>query len=110
MARKVNLEQVARDATVPFRPVKVADIDDYHAFVVLFEGTFPWHSHEADEFFTVLDGELRVEFQGSAASTLGPMDSLLITRGTVHQTVAPRRTRVLVFERRSITQETVGEQ
>lgn len=109
MARKVNLENVAREATVPFSPVKVADIDDYHAFVVLFEGTFPWHAHEADEFFTVIDGELRVEFQGAAATTLGPLDSLLIARGTVHQTVAPRRTRVLVFERRSITQETIGD-
>ena len=110
MAHKVNLEDMARQATVPFSPVKVADIDDYHAFVVLFEGTFPWHAHEADEFFTVIDGELRVEFQGAPATTLGPLDSLLITRGTVHQTVAPRRTRVLVFEQRSITQETIGEQ
>lgn len=107
MARKVNLERIARDATVPFSPLEIADIDDYHAFLVLFEGTFPWHSHEQDEFFLVLEGELRVEFKGGPrATTLGPMDALRIAAGTVHQTVAPRRSRVLVFEQRRVTQET----
>jgi len=107
MAHKVNLGRSARDATVPFAPIEVAEIDDYHAFVVLFEGTFPWHDHGRDEFFVVLDGELRVEFKGGlTATTLGPMDTLLVKAGTVHQTVAPRRSRVLVFERQSVTQET----
>jgi mannose-6-phosphate isomerase-like protein (cupin superfamily) len=107
MAHKVNLERIARDATVPFSPIPVAEIDDYHAFVVLFEGTFPWHDHGRDEFFLVLDGELRIEFKGGlAATTLAPMDTLRVAAGTVHQTVAPRRCRVLVFERQSVTQET----
>ena len=110
MARKVNLERLARDATVPFSPIKVADIDDYHAFLVMFEGTFPWHSHDQDEFFVVLEGELRVEFKGGPRSTtLGPMDALRVAAKTVHQTVAPRRSRVLVFEQQRVTQETFRE-
>jgi len=110
MARKVNLGRLSRDATVAFSPLEVARIDDYHAFIVLFEGTFPWHSHELDEFFLVLDGELRVEFKGGLrAVSLGPMDSLKVAAGTEHQTVAPRRCRVLVFEKRDVTRETFRE-
>ncbi len=108
MARKLNLERLARQATVPYVPHDVASIDDYHAFVVLFEGTFPWHAHEQDELFLVLEGELRVEFKGGPKSTtLGPMDSLMVKKGIEHQTVAPRRARALVFEKRSVTQETL---
>ncbi len=108
MARKVNLERLARDATVPYHPITVADIDDYHAFLVLFEGTFPWHDHDQDELFLVLEGELRLEFKGGLrATTLGPMETLLIQAGTVHQTVAPRRARALVFEKRAVTKETL---
>jgi mannose-6-phosphate isomerase-like protein (cupin superfamily) len=108
MAKKVNLEQLARTITVPYAPVTVAEVDEYHAFIVLFEGTFPWHDHRQDELFIVLDGELRVEFKGGlTATTLGPQDSLLIRSGTVHQTVAPRRARALVFEKRSVTRETL---
>lgn len=110
MARKLNLERLARDATVAFVPHDVASIDDYHAFVVLFEGTFPWHEHEQDEMFIVLEGELRVEFKGGPkAATLGPMDVLKVDKGVVHQTVAPRRARALVFEKRSVTVATLGE-
>ncbi len=108
MATKVNLERLARTITVPYTPVTVAEVDEYHAFMVLFEGTFPWHEHEQDELFLVLEGELRVEFKGGLkATTLGPQDSLLIPASTVHQTVAPRRARALVFEKRSVTDETL---
>ena len=108
MARKINLERLARKTTEPFVPRDVAIIDDYHAFVVMFEGTFPWHAHEQDELFLVLEGELRVEFKGGLeATTLGPMDTLTIKKKVVHQTVAPRRCRALVFEKRSGTQETL---
>ncbi len=109
MPRKKNLERMARRVTVPYAPVTLANIDEYHAFVVLFEGTFPWHEHEEDELFVVLEGELRVEFKGGPrATTLGAMDALKIKSGIVHQTVAPRRARALVFEKKSVTKKTLG--
>jgi len=108
MGEKTNLKQAARDLVLAFVPRQIATIDDYHVFIVLFEGTFPWHDHEHDEFFMVLEGELRIEFKGGLkATTLGPMDCLRIESGTVHQTVAPRRARALVFERQDVTQETL---
>lgn len=109
MATKINLQQHAARTTTPYQVHKVADIDEHHAFVVAFEGTFPWHEHDGDEFFLVLEGHLRVEFQGELqATTLGPMDTLCVPRGVVHQTVAPRRARALVFERQNVTRKTLA--
>jgi mannose-6-phosphate isomerase-like protein (cupin superfamily) len=108
MTKKLNLEKAARDVVLAYVPRQIAKIDDYHVFMVLFEGTFPWHDHDHDEFFLLLDGELRVEFKGGIkATTLGPMDALLVESGTEHQTVAPRRARALVFERQDVTHETL---
>ncbi len=108
MATKIDLGQAARDVVLAYVPRQIAEIDDYHVFLVLFEGTFPWHDHDHDEFFLLLDGELRIEFKGGLkATTLHAMDALRIEAGTVHQTVAPRRARALVFERQDVTRETL---
>jgi mannose-6-phosphate isomerase-like protein (cupin superfamily) len=64
------------------------------------EGDFHWHRHDdQDEFFLVLEGELRIDLQQDERTiTLGPQQAFTVPRGAVHRTRAPRRTTILMVE------------
>jgi mannose-6-phosphate isomerase-like protein (cupin superfamily) len=63
------------------------------------EGEFHWHKHDdEDEFFLVLDGELRIEIDGSEPVTLAPHQGITIPRGVRHKPSASARTTILMVE------------
>lgn len=63
------------------------------------DGDFHWHKHdEQDEFFLVLDGELRIDIEDADTITLGPHQGCTVPKGVVHRTRAPRRTTILMVE------------
>ena len=67
--------------------------------VVVFEAHGPpVHSHEVDECYVVLDGELVIEIEGRETVRLGPRQGFTVPRGVSHKTSAPVRTVILMVE------------
>ena len=68
----------------------------------VFEGEFHFHKHDReDEFFFVLEGRLLLDFEDKTAE-LCPRQGMLVPRGVVHRTRAPKRTVVLMIEADSV--------
>ena len=70
--------------------------------VGIVEGQYHWHKHDGDdEFFYVIDGELLIDLEGRTVS-LRPGQALVVPKGVVHRTRAPRRTVMLMVETAAI--------
>ncbi len=73
-------------------------VNDCVARVGVFEGEFHWHKHDReDELFFVLEGKLLVDLEGRTVE-LAPRQGIVVPRGAMHRTRAPRRTVVLMVE------------
>lgn len=67
------------------------------------EGEYHWHKHESDdEFFFTLEGELLIDLRedNGAERTLSlkPHQGIVVPKGVVHRTRAPKRTIMLMVE------------
>jgi mannose-6-phosphate isomerase-like protein (cupin superfamily) len=62
------------------------------------QGEYHWHKHDdLDEFFYVVEGDLKVDVEDRTFE-LGPRQGLVVPKGVVHRTRAPRRTIILMVE------------
>jgi mannose-6-phosphate isomerase-like protein (cupin superfamily) len=67
------------------------------------QGEFHWHRHdEQDEFFFVLDGQLRIELDGHDPVTLGSRNGFCVPAGMLHRPIAPTRSVVLMLEQTGV--------
>ncbi len=104
-----NLSTLAAQVTASHTHLNVVNLNDHSVTLAVNEGRFPWHSHpNSDEFFLVVEGKLVVEFEDGRRETLGPMDTLVVKAGVVHQTHAHGRTVNLLFERAGTETEFVA--
>src|SRR2546425_149331 len=77
-------------------------VNDCVARVGVFEGEFHWHKHDReDEFFYVVEGKLLLDLEGRTVE-LNPRQGLMVPRGAMHRTRAPKRTVVLMIEAATI--------
>ncbi|MBO6674344.1 MAG: cupin domain-containing protein [Rhizobiales bacterium] len=68
--------------------------------VVKVQGEFVWHDHpDTDDFFLVLDGEVRIETEDGNV-TLGPGELYVVPKGKKHRPVADREAHLLLIEPR----------
>jgi mannose-6-phosphate isomerase-like protein (cupin superfamily) len=68
----------------------------------VFEGEYHWHKHDNDdEFFYVLEGELLIDLQDRLIE-LAPRQGVVIPKGTLQCTRAPKRTVALMVETAAI--------
>jgi mannose-6-phosphate isomerase-like protein (cupin superfamily) len=92
-------------------PRIVTTVNDYDVRVARVEGEHLWHTHDhTDEFFLVLDGELRIalrEPDGERTVTLSRGSVFTVPRGTEHKPSAPAGASILLFEPTGTT--TVGD-
>ncbi|MGA3026041.1 MAG: cupin domain-containing protein [Bryobacteraceae bacterium] len=66
------------------------------------EGEYHWHKHDDDdEFFYVVDGQLVIDLEDRTVE-LSPRQGLVVPKGVVHRTRAPRRTVILMVENAGI--------
>ena len=73
-------------------------VNECVARVGVFEGEFHWHKHDReDEFFYVIEGRLLLDLEGRTVE-LAPRQGMLVPRGAMHRTRAPKRTVVLMIE------------
>ncbi|MET8950456.1 cupin domain-containing protein [Streptomyces sp. NPDC004393] len=83
-------------------PRIVTTVNDYDVRVAKVEGEHLWHTHDhTDEFFLVLDGELRIALRepaGERTVTLPQGSVFTVPRGTEHKPSAPAGASILLFE------------
>ena len=71
--------------------------------VGIIEGEYHWHKHdEDDEFFYVVEGKLLIDLEDGRTVELSPRQGLVVPKGVVHRTRAPRRTVILMVENAGI--------
>lgn len=98
MTRAINLGAVLATLDGPWLPITVATMNDYDVRVVRTHGEFTWHSHpETDEFFLVLDGELRIRLDDGEV-VLKAGEVYVVPRGARHQPYSPDGAEVLLVE------------
>ncbi|MER7507729.1 cupin domain-containing protein [Streptomyces lavendulae] len=83
-------------------PRIVTRVNDYDVRIAKVAGEHVWHVHDdTDEFFLVLEGELRISLRESAGerTVLLPRGSVFtVPRGTEHRPHAPSGAAILLFE------------
>ncbi|MEU5307976.1 cupin domain-containing protein [Streptomyces sp. NPDC021562] len=83
-------------------PRIVTAVNDYDVRVAKAEGEHIWHVHDhTDEFFLVLEGELRIALREPAGerTVVLPRGSVFtVPRGTEHKPSAPAGASILLFE------------
>ncbi|WP_280887715.1 cupin domain-containing protein [Streptomyces sp. LBL] len=88
--------------TEQWSPRIVTAVNDYDVRVAKVEGEHVWHVHDhTDEFFLVLDGELRIALRetGGERTVVLPKGAVFtVPRGTEHKPYAPRATEILLLE------------
>jgi mannose-6-phosphate isomerase-like protein (cupin superfamily) len=83
-------------------PRIAARVNDYEARVAKVAGEFAWHRHDTtDEFFLVLDGELRIalrEAGGERSVTLPTGSVFVVPRGVEHKPSSAGGASILMFD------------
>ncbi|MCX2950337.1 cupin domain-containing protein [Lentzea sp. NEAU-D7] len=83
-------------------PRIVSRVNDYDVRVTKVRGEHVWHVHDdTDEFFLVLDGELRIGLReaGGERTVVLPAGSVFtVPRGTFHKPSSLDGARILLFE------------
>ncbi len=98
----VSLNQALASFDELWSPRVVTGVNDYDVRIAKVEGEHVWHVHEhTDEFFLVLDGELRIALRESAGErtvTLPKGSVFTVPRGTEHKPSASHGAAILMFE------------
>jgi mannose-6-phosphate isomerase-like protein (cupin superfamily) len=98
----VSLAEALASFSELWSPRIVTVVNDYDVRVAKVEGEHLWHTHDhTDEFFLVLDGELRIalrEPDGERTVTLPKGSVFTVPRGTEHKPSAPDGASILLFE------------
>lgn len=98
----IALGQALASFDALWSPRIVTRVNDYDVRVAKVEGEHIWHVHDdTDEFFLVLDGELRIslrEADGERTVRLPKGSVFTVPRGTEHRPYAPEGAAILMFE------------
>ena len=95
-----NLKALSDAVTETHKNFIVGEVNDSCLRLAVNQGIYDWHHHSnSDELFVVLEGELRVEFRDRPAVTLKSGDTLTVSAGVIHRTIAEARTVNLCFEK-----------
>ncbi|WP_091609262.1 cupin domain-containing protein [Micromonospora mirobrigensis] len=85
-------------------PRVVTTVNDYDVRIAKVAGEHVWHAHDdTDEFFLVLDGELRIALRvgadGGQREVVLPTGAVFVVpRGVEHRPSAPGGASILMFE------------
>ncbi|HMB64062.1 MAG TPA: cupin domain-containing protein [Eudoraea sp.] len=94
-----NLIDTAKEFN-PYKNLLVENVNESCLRLSVNCGLYDWHVHEnSDEYFIVLEGELKIEITDSRSFLLAPFDCLKMPKGVIHRTESKARTVNLVYER-----------
>ncbi|MGW4776308.1 cupin domain-containing protein [Streptomyces filamentosus] len=98
----ISLRQALDSFDALWSPRIVTHVNDYDVRVAKVEGEHVWHVHDdTDEFFLVLDGELRISLResgGERTVLLRQGAVFTVPAGTEHKPYAPSGAAILLFE------------
>ena len=109
-AEPIDLSTALAGFDALWSPRIVARVNDYDVRVAKVAGEHVWHAHaHTDEFFLVLDGELRIALRDAPLASTGGGEServVVLPRGSVfvvpagveHRPSAPLGASILLFE------------
>src|SRR5689334_24968918 len=98
----VDAGKLADECSVPWWNQSLCRVNDCIARVGVFHGEFHWHKHDReDELFFVLEGKLLLDLEGRTVE-LAPRQGMVVPKGVMHRTRAPKRTVVLMIEAATI--------
>lgn len=87
MGDPVRLEDKFATFTEQWAPRIVARYEGHEVRIARLEGEFGWHSHDHDELFLILAGELDIELRERKV-TLREGELFVVPRDTEHRPVA----------------------
>ena len=99
MAGVVDISEVLRAVTEPFKPQDLVTANDAIVRVARLHGEFPWHQHDEDELFLCWEGAFRIELEGGVPIELRAGQLFVVPRGTRHRPVADGDAVTLLLER-----------
>lgn len=82
--QKVNLEEKYAQFSEQWSPRVIGRYEGHDVRISKLEGDFIWHSHEHDELFLVIEGELDLEFHDADTVTLKAGEMLIVPKGVEH--------------------------
>jgi len=98
----IDVNALARSVTHKWFNQTLCQVNASVVRVGVIEGEYHWHKHDADdEFFYVVEGQLLIDLEGRVV-TLSPGQGMVVPKGVVHRTRAPKRTIILMVENTGI--------
>jgi len=98
MPTAVNLTEKLYAFSDLWSPKIIAQFNGHDVMVVKVKGEFVWHSHaETDDFFLVLEGNLRIQLRDCEVR-LGRGDLYVLPKGVEHRPVAEEEAHLLLIE------------
>lgn len=101
MPKIVKITKKLGELTESYLKTPLLFLNDDFLGVARLSGRHKRHTHDRDELFFVLDGDITVEVEGKHHS-LSAGDAVLIERGEEHVTQCQGEAHVLIFEPRDI--------
>lgn len=103
MSEPISLTAALASFDALWSPRIVTSVNDYDVRIAKVQGEHVWHTHDhTDEFFLVLDGELRIALREGAGHervvSLGRGDVFTVPRGVEHRPESATGAAILMFE------------
>ena len=97
--KALNLSEKLAQFDTHWDPHVISEYNDNEVMVVKFEGEFPFHKHDTtDDFFYVLEGEMIMDIEGKASTTVKAGELFVVPKGVVHRPRAESEVKVLLIE------------
>lgn len=94
----MNFVKALESVTEHWSPKVIGRVNDQYVKVAKVKGQLVWHKHDhEDEMFLVVYGRLKIEMKDKTV-TLGPGDSYVIPKDTLHNPVAEEECGLVLIE------------
>ncbi|MCG3227652.1 MAG: cupin domain-containing protein [Candidatus Heimdallarchaeota archaeon] len=94
----IDIRELITKSQKKWQNYSLCRVNDSVVRLGIIQGEFHWHKHDTgDEFFLVLEGRLIIEFEDTEVE-LSPLQSIVVPKGLMHKTKAPKRTSILMIE------------
>ena len=101
---RINLINVMRDhKKPPWSPVTIAELNGQVVQMASFKGEYPkgFHTHDYDEMFYVLQGEVEIQYKDKDNVLLRNSEMLIVPAGVGHCPKSEHYSYVIMFEPRT---------
>lgn len=96
--RKVSIVEASSSLTRPFTHTVLGQVDDYCAYLSVFDGAWKCHEHTKDEMYIVLEGEILIDYDDGPSVPVRQGEALVVRAGERHRSRAKREALVLMFK------------